>query len=225
MNKRTLLGVVALTALMTLLIQSILPINRWTQWLMPQNLKGVLSQKNAEMLGYTQYTTYLSAGKEALSGQVQLLTATVSRDETTTQTIERVILPRLSPKLASSASIAVHYQAQYAFGYDLRPEAFDLRAGDKGIEIHVKKPTLLTAPSVSQLTHEVLSTGLLTDEDAATLKLYEQAAAQAQKNGEAMSQDPAIQALCEKQLIAFMSDFLAKQSGVKVVPQIRVVYD
>lgn len=40
-----------------------------------------------------------------------------------------------------------------------------------------------------------------------------------------MSQDPAVIALCEKQLVDFLYDFLAKQSGVKVVPQIRVVYD
>jgi hypothetical protein len=160
-----------------------------------------------------------------MSGQIKLLTATITREESTVQTIERVVLPRLSTKLASTASIAIHYRAEYSFGYDLRPEAFDVRAVEKGIEVHIKKPTLIATPAVSELTHEVLSAGLLTDEDAATLKLYEQAAAQTQKNGAAMSQDPAVIALCEKQLVDFLYDFLAKQSGVTVVPQIRVVYD
>jgi hypothetical protein len=167
----------------------------------------------------------LSASKEAMSGQIKLLTTTVTREESTTQTIERVILPRLSSKLASTASIAIHYRAEYSFGYDLRPEAFDVRAAEKGIEVHINKPALVASPAVTELTHEIISQGLLTDEDAATLKLYEQAAAQAQKNGEIMSQDPAVIALCEKQLVAFLYDFLAKQSDVKVVPQIRVVYN
>ena len=40
-----------------------------------------------------------------------------------------------------------------------------------------------------------------------------------------MAQDPAVVALCEKQLVDFLYNFLAKQSGEPVVPQIRVVYD
>ena len=223
--KKNLAGlslIVILTVLATVLVQRYLPVRDWP---IPQNLKSVLTEKDSELLGYTQYTSYLSASKEAMSGQIKLLTATITREESTVQTIERVVLPRLSTKLASTASIAIHYRAEYSFGYDLRPEAFDVRAVEKGIEVHIKKPTLIATPAVSELTHEVLSAGLLTDEDAATLKLYEQAAAQTQKNGAAMSQDPAVIALCEKQLVDFLYDFLAKQSGVKVVPQIRVVYD
>lgn len=214
--------VVMLTVLGTLWVQRLLPMRDWP---IPQNLKSILVQNDSEVLGYTRYTSYLSAGKEAMSGQMKLLTATVTREESTTQTIERVPLPQLSTKLTSTASIAIHYRAQYSFGYDLRPEAFDIRTGDKGIEIHVKKPQLIATPAVTELTHQILSQGLLTDEDAATLKLYEQAATQAQKNGEVMSQDPAVIALCEKQLTDFLYGFLAQQSGVKVVPQIRVVYD
>ena len=223
--KKNLAGlslIVILTVLTTLLVQRYLPLRDWP---MPQNIKSILVQKNAEFLGHTQYTSYLSAGKEALSGQMKLLTATVTREESTTQTIERVLLPQLSTKLASTASIAIHYRAEYSFGYDLRPEAFDIRAAERGIEVRVKKPTLIATPAVTDLTHEIISQGLLTDEDAATLKLYEQAAAQAQKNGEVMTQDPAVVALCEKQLVDFLYNFLAKQSGVTVVPQIRVVYD
>lgn len=215
-------SVVMVTVFITLLAQHWLPLQRW---LIPQSVQSVLTRQDTELLGYTRYATYLTASKEALSGQAKLLTTTVNRDESMTETIERVMLPRLSSKLASHATIAVHYHVEYAFGYDLQPQAFDIRAGAQGIEIHVKPPTLLTAPAVSQLSHEVLSSGLLTDEDMATVNLYERVAEQARTQGEAMSRDSAVVALCEKQLIAFVADFLAKQQGMKIVPQIKVMYD
>jgi len=37
-------------------------------------------------------------------------------------------------------------------------------------------------------------------------------------------EQPAIAAMCEKRLIEFLRDFLAKQPGVQVVPQVTVVY-
>ena len=78
--KKNLAGlslIVILTVLTTLLVQRYLPLRDWP---MPQNIKSILVQKNAEFLGHTQYTSYLNAGKEALSGQMKLLTATVTPD-------------------------------------------------------------------------------------------------------------------------------------------------
>ena len=56
------------------------------------------------------------------------------------------------------------------------------------------------------------------------LRLYEEAAQTARKQGEALAADAAVIALCEKRLIAFLHDFIAKQPGVRIVPQITVVY-
>lgn len=44
------------------------------------------------------------------------------------------------------------------------------------------------------------------------------------KNGKVLSGEKAVVALCEKKLIAFLSDFLAKQPGIKSVPAIEVTY-
>lgn len=224
MKTRTVVALVALSCLLTLTAQKWIPLNRWTQWLVPQYSQGVSSNQAPELLGYTQYTQYLTASKEALQGQAKLLTATVTRQETTTQNIERVLLPRLSTKLSSSATIAVHYQVQYAFGYDFKPDQFDIRPGEKGLEIHIAKPQLIATPAVTDLRHEILSKGILTDEDASTLKLYEQAAQQAQANATSLSQDPAIIALCEKQLIEFVQNFLSQHSKTQWLPSIRVIY-
>ena len=77
---------------------------------------------------------------------------------------------------------------------------------------------------MSKLRHEVLSGGVLTDEDAAVRELYEEASERARKQGVAMARDDAVVALCEKSLVAFLRDFLAKQPGVKHVPAITVRY-
>ena len=185
-----------------------------------QELQSVLTTRTEHLLGYTAYTSYLAAGEKALAGQTKLLTATVVREEGQTQVLER----RLVPGVVSSGTVAVWYRVEYAFGYDLAAPALSVRASPGGIEVLVPRPALVTAPAVTRLRYKVLSPGMLTDEKTATLALYEQAAERARKQGEAMASDPAVLALCEKQLTGFLRNFLQQQPGVKVVPQITISY-
>lgn len=185
-----------------------------------QQLRSLVTTTQQELVGHTSYTSYLTAGKQTLGGQVKLLTATVVREEGLTQIINRTILPHLS----SSGTVAIWYAAEYAFGFDLRPDQFDLRATPSGIEVRVKRPALVATPAVSKLTYKVLEGGVLVDEKSAVLKLYEEAAGRAARQGAAMARDPAVVALCEKKLLEFLYGFIQQQPGVKVVPRITVVY-
>ncbi len=185
-----------------------------------QELKTVLTETQARLLGHTSYTSYITSGKESLQGQMKLLAATVIREEGVTQVIERVLLPGLS----SSGTVAIWYSVEYSFGFDLRPDSYDVRATADGIEVRVKKPSLVATPAVTKLRYKVLAGGMLTDETAAALRLYEEAAIRAKSQGTAMASEPPVLALCEKKLVEFLHAFLARQPGVKVVPQIRVVY-
>ncbi|WP_311220720.1 MULTISPECIES: hypothetical protein [unclassified Acidovorax] len=172
-----------------------------------------------QLLGYTRYTTYLTAGQNTLAEQMKLLTATVVREEGATQIVEKSVLG-----LASTGVVAVWYTAEYAFGYDLRPGSYALKDTPQGLEVHLARPALVATPAVSQLRHRVLSGGLLTDEKSAVIRLQEEAARRAQAQGIAMAAEPAVVALCEKSLTGFLADFLARQPGVKAVPRITVVY-
>ncbi|WP_332876199.1 hypothetical protein [Massilia sp. S19_KUP03_FR1] len=185
-----------------------------------QQLQSLVTTTQQELAGHTSYTSYLTAGKQTLGGQVKLLTATLVREEGLTQIIHRTILPHLG----SSGTVAIWYAAEYAFGFDLRPDQFELRATSSGIEVRVKKPALVATPAVSKLTYKVLEGGVLVDEKAAVLKLYEEAAGRARRQGAAMASDPAVVALCEKKLLEFLYGFIEQQPGVKVVPRITVVY-
>lgn len=69
---------------------------------------------------------------------MRLLSATVVREEGSTQIIEKSVLG-----LASTGVVAVTYTAEYAFSFDLGPDRYDLRATDRGIEVHVNPPRLV----------------------------------------------------------------------------------
>lgn len=185
-----------------------------------QELKSVVQKTEAELLGHTRYTSFLTAGKQSLAGQMTLLTATIVREEGVSQVVERLLLPGLS----SSGTVAIWYAVEYSYGFDLRPNQYDVRAVPTGIEVRVRRPTLVATPAVTNLKYKILSGGVLTDEKAAALKLYEEASVRAKAQGALMASEPPILALCEKKLIEFLHGFLAKQPGVKVVPHITVVY-
>jgi len=186
---------------------------------MVSTLEKEVSRKESELLGYTKYTSYLTVGKQSLAEQMKLLSATMVREESVTQVIEKSLLG-----LPSSGTVAIWYTVEYSFGFDLQPDSYDVRPTPSGIEISIKKPALVATPAVTNLRYKVLAGGLFTDEQSAVLRLYEEAAQTARQQGEALASDAAVIALCEKRLIAFLHDFIAKQPGVKIVPQITVVY-
>lgn len=182
-------------------------------------LQNVVTTQERTLLGKTTYTRFLEEGKRRLTAQQKLLTATVRQANAVTLVLDKSVLG-----FRSSGTVAVWYSVEYSFGFDLAPNAYDLRATERGIEVRVGRPRLVATPAVTDLRYKVLSGGLLTDEKEAALRLYAEASRRAQARGAELASEPAVVALCEKQLRAFVRGFLAKQPGVALIPDIEVVY-
>ncbi len=172
-----------------------------------------------EWLGNTTYTQYLTAGKQAMTAQMAMLAANVDRDYTL---VEHVQKGRFG--FTSEATVILKYLVTYAFGFDLHAENFRLEATEKGIEIVIGKPKLLTAPAVKFMAYEIPSKGLLVDEKAAIIQLQQNISQQTEQDASNIVVEPAVIALCEKQLIAFLHAFLSKQANIGVLPAITVRY-
>jgi hypothetical protein len=183
------------------------------------DLQKVIEERDKTLLGYTAYKNFLTAGKKQIAGQTQLLTATVARDEGYIKYLTTTVMG-----VKSNGAVKISYKAEYNFGFDLPPDQYEVRAVPNGIEVVVGRPKLIGTPAVSNLKHEILSVGFLTDEKLAVIELQQDAAKRTKQQGLDMAKQPAIAALCEKRLIEFLRDFLTKQPGVQVVPQIAVVY-
>ena len=136
-----------------------------------QELKSVVTRTESELLGHTSYTSFLTVGKQSMAGQMKLLAATVTREESVTQIVAKSFLPGLT----STATVTISHKTEYSFGYNLQPEQYDLRAVANGIEIRVKKPTLVATPAVSNVRYKVLAGGVFVDANAALLKLTAEA--------------------------------------------------
>ncbi len=182
-------------------------------------LQDSVTESERTLLGRTTYVRHLQEGKRQLSAQQKFLAATVRQPNAVTLVLDQSVLG-----FHSTGTIAIWYDVEYSFGYDLSPNQFDVKSGPAGIEIMVGKPRLVAAPAVTNLKYKVLSGGLLTDEKAGALKLYAEASKRAQVRGENLASDPAIIALSEKQLTTFLRNFLLKQPDVTTVPHIAVVH-
>ena len=178
----------------------------------------VVSQRN-ELLGYTKYTDYLYAGKEKLQEQMKFIAATVVRRESYTRKVNKSILG-----MNSNAIVSISYTAEYSFGYMLKPNDYEITATQRGIEVTLRKPVLITSPATRDLGHEVLSDGVFTNSKAAIIHLFQGIDQRTLQSGRVLASDPAVVALCEKTLLAFLRDFFAKQPGVKHIPNITITY-
>ena len=219
MNKRewmVLLSGIGLATLIMLVVKFF-----WTADAIQRPLEVAHQANRVEksLLGHVSYTQYVAAGKQALSEQMALLAANVNREYTLVEHIQNGKLG-----FTSEATVIIHYEVTYSFGFDLKPNRFQLEATDKGIEMLLHKPRLITAPAVKFLSYEIPSKGLLVDEKGAIIQLQQNISQHAQLEAEKVANEEAVQALCEKQVIAFLHDFLIKQPNVLMVPTISVRY-
>ena len=182
-------------------------------------LQQTVTSTERSLLGQTTYVRYLQEGKQQLTAQQKFLAATVRQPNAVTQVIDQSVLG-----FHSTGTVAIWYSVEYSFGYDLAADRYDVTSDRDGIRITVSKPRLVATPAVTNLRYKVLSGGLLTDEKAAVLKLYAEASKRAAERGKQLATEPAIMALCEKQLTGFLRAFLLKQPNVTTVPHIAVVY-
>lgn len=176
----------------------------------------VAEQLRTGLFGSTRTADYLASANAALSGQTQLIAARLRRDEKFTRMIRREALV-----FTSDALVEIRYQVEYVFGFDLAPGRYELRDTGRQLEIRLGAPQLLAVQVLSQ-NHDTPVRGWLIDEDRALNTLYRDIPAITQRQGRQMLASPEIAALCEKQLIAFVADFLARQPGVTRVPHIVV---
>jgi hypothetical protein len=172
-----------------------------------------------DLFGYTKYTDYIEAGKQVLTEQAKFLAAKVVRDYVV---VEHLEAGRFG--LTSNATVIVDYAVEYSFGFDLKPDSFEIRATPAGIELKIGKPILVASPAVTPMKFDIPNKGVLTDEKTAVIGIQQRLPAIALKRGVAMAQEEPIRAVCEKKLVEFLHGFLGKQPGVKQVPAITVVY-
>ena len=182
-------------------------------------LQGVVTSQREELLGYTKYTDYLSASKQKLQEQMKFIAATVRREEGYTRQVNRKIVG-----VNFNSVVAISYTAEYSFGYELKPGDYDIAGTPTGINVTIRKPILVALPATSSPRHQILSGSVFTDSQAAVIGLYQGLSTRTLASGRALAADEAVVALCEKKLLAFLRDFLAKQPGVKHIPNITISY-
>lgn len=178
-----------------------------------------LSETKKTLLGYTKYTDYIIESKKALEEQMKFLAAKVDREYVVVEHIQESKL-----RFTSNAAVKVTYAVEYSLGFDLKSGNYHISDSPEGITVTISKPSLVAAPAVKPLSHEILNKGILTDEKTAIIEIQRNLPERAQKDGLKIAEEEAVVALCEKKLIEFMRDFLMKKPDVKFVPVIKVKY-
>jgi hypothetical protein len=173
------------------------------------------------LLGKTQSIDLVAITESAITASRQLITVKVSRTYTHIEKIKRSILG-----VPSDAVISLLYTTEYAVGYDLALGKFkvsgDSTASEPMITITLPPPLLVALPSVSIQSHEVLKAGFFIDEKSAVINLQRKLHRVSLDRAEAVISDPAVVALCEQQLVAFLHDILQSHPDVKRVPNFRI---
>jgi hypothetical protein len=156
-------------------------------------VEKTLSETQQDLLGYTTFTQYLEVTKKAISGRTKFLAARIDRNYVHVEHINRSALG-----IKSDATIILNYAVEYSVGYDLSPESFSVSGDATGITVTLKKPELVASPAIGAISHEIPGKGLLIDEKEQVIALQQQLTIAAEKQGDAISMEEAVIALCER---------------------------
>jgi hypothetical protein len=181
-------------------------------------VEQTLSATKKDLLGYTTFTQYLEVTKKAVSGRAKFLAATIDPAYVHVEHINRSALG-----IKSDATIILNYAVEYSVGYDLSPESFTVAADATGITVTLNKLELVSLPAIGAISHEIPGKGLLIHEKAQVITLQQRLITAAVKQGDAIKQEDAVIALCERKLGEFLRNFLARQPNVRAVSMIKFV--
>ena len=149
--------------------------------------------------------------RSALTEEASFLTLTLSRDVVRDQHLVTSI--RYTPFPASRARVRVKYNVQYPIGFLLRPGQFKVSGDAAGLLLTLPRPQLIARPSVKLLSHRIVDSGILVDEDAALIELQQRIQPEAEKRATQILRRPEIIPRSEKALRAFLAVLLAQQAG------------
>jgi hypothetical protein len=174
---------------------------------------------NRDHFGQTTLTNHVAVLNSALAGRSDFIGARVDRTYGEIGIVRRTILG-----LPSDATIAIRYSVTYPIGFDIRPGRVTVAHNGNGLLITLDKARLLSAPGIRFLGHDVLNGGLFINEDVQVIAAQRRQYDAAVRRGAAIAADPAVAALCEQRLRAFLQGFLANQPGADPPPTIRFAY-
>jgi hypothetical protein len=177
------------------------------------------SEVDRDRFGHTKRTEFVSAIKTALAGRSAFIGANVDRTYTDVEHLRRTALG-----IPSEATITFRYGVAYPIGFDLRPGRVSVLETGDAMLITLDRPRLVASPGIRFLRSEVLDHGLFVDEQAETIAFQRRQLDNAVRRAGAIAADPAVTALCEQRLAAFLRAFLAKQPKAGPPPTIRFDY-
>ena len=172
-----------------------------------------------KLLGYTKYTSFLDAGKQALAVQLKPPLVKTTRDYVHIEKVSKETF-----KLKADVTMIVKYSVEFSFALDLSDSGLELIDAANGIGMKLSRPTLMGEPIVKPQSHQMISNTDLPDEKSVLADIHQKFAILARRYGTAMSTEESVRTSCKTKALEYLRDFLAKQSGVQHVPAIFADY-
>lgn len=172
-----------------------------------------------QLAGYTAYTQFIGATKQAFAEKSRLSPIKVSREHVY---VENILQP--PAKQQTIGVVIVRYTVEFSFAFNFKGNEFDIVPTDVGIEVQVPQPIFASPPTVNAQPPEVPVEGVITDEVGVVAEIHQKLESLALQYGMMIASDEAVLALCTTKLKEAVRSFLATQPGVKQVPTITVKY-
>lgn len=173
----------------------------------------------AKLLGYTKFSDYLAPARQHLVEQSRTFAVNVIREYSH---MERFY--RDKHKIKTDLSVIGKYTVEFSVLIDLKSDNLEVAAEGMGISVKAGQPVLAGPPAIKSSSHEVSVSGVLTEEKPFFDEVNQKFSSVMQRHGLAVAREEAVRSLCKIKLTDSLRDFLSRQSGVRHIPTIVVVF-
>ncbi len=167
--------------------------------------------------GYTKYAECLDAAKLALAEQLKPPVAKIVRDY-----VYSTELGKEEFHLVADATAIMTYSVEFSFTVDASANALELKPLDNGVSLRINRPVLAGDPVIKPQSERLMSAISIPNESALMPAVHSRFADFVKRNGNVMSSEPTVQAMCKLKALECLRDALAKQPGVLHLPGIFV---
>jgi hypothetical protein len=170
-----------------------------------------------KLSGYTKYADGLEAAKLALAEQLKPPVAKIVRDY-----VYSTELGKDEFHLVADATVIMTYSVEFTFTVDASAHALELKPLENGVSLRINRPVLAGDPVIKHQSERLMSAISIPNESALMPAVHNRFADFVKRNGNIMSSEATVQAMCKLKALECLRDAFARQPGVLHVPAIFV---
>lgn len=178
-----------------------------------------LTAAQQELAAFGKFDEPLAKAKAELAAAGKALNVTMVEELERSEPLQKGNGP-----VRADGKATLQLAIEYEFGFDLAADKIELAAAGKGAQLKLAPPALVAAPVVRVKSFSFPPKAIDGEEGKLADEMAQKLVPEFEARGKVLAENEAIRAVCEKRVLEQVRGTLQKQSGLRLIPDVALIY-